>query len=180
MDRSDYYITPGKAELAGLCRSYASMSKTLFESEDEGDRAAAPAYNLGAEAWRSMHGTEDDAVDPAVAIAAMRASAREDGVDQGLVEGVIEEMERVLLRGYKDTVGMVPGADAASTPTELDAGLEPAVPMSAIDIFRRQQEAGVPVMAPTLTDEERVGRTAAALGLVSKGFAPPRQQRRSR
>jgi hypothetical protein len=52
--------------------------------------------------------------------------------------------------------------------------------MTAIDIFRLQYEAGVPVMAPTLSDEERVLRESEVIGLASKGFAPPRSSRRSR
>jgi hypothetical protein len=171
------YIAPGKAELASLCRSAASMSKVLAESVDAADREAAPAYDLAFECWKAMH---DGELSPMEAVFTLQADAREQGLDKALVDAVVEEMERVLLRGYKDTVGMVPGADVASTPKELDAGPAPARPMTAIDIFKLQSEAGVKVGMPSLTDEERVGRTAAALGLVSKGFAPPRQSRRPR
>jgi hypothetical protein len=121
MDRSDLYIVPSKSELAALARRYASMSKTLSESEDAADRAAAPAYDLAFEAWRAMHDGELSAPE---ALITLQADAREQGLDPGLVGAVVEEMERVLLRGYKDTVGMVPGASAAATPP-ADAGPEP-------------------------------------------------------
>jgi hypothetical protein len=183
MDRSDYYIAPGKAEAAALCRAAASRSKTLAESEDKDDRAAAPAYDLVFDAWRSMH---DGVEDAATAVAALRASGREQGLDPALIEAVIEEMERVLLRGYKDTLMAAPAKGAA--PKEFDAGPELfARPQPLAEILGHQMraQAGQPAPAPDpdaadQADRERVLRESAQIALAAQGLTVPRGGRRAR
>jgi hypothetical protein len=179
MAKADMYIIPHREELSRLCRSAASMGKMFYESGDKDDREAAPIYDLVFEAWKSLHEGESDA---AGAIATLRADARERGLEPGLVEAVVEEMERVFLRGYKDTIMAAPAGGAP--PKELDSGPELfARPMSLYDIYRHKLELGQPLPvepSPDEADQERRDRTAVAIGRLSQGLTPPRSSRRSR
>jgi hypothetical protein len=182
MARSDRYISPGKSEAAALARQYASLSKSLFESVNADDRVNSRIYNLAAESWREMHAGDG----PALAVESLRTAAREDGLDPALTEAVIEEMERVLLRGYRDTLMAAP-ATTQSLQEESDPGPPPATPMTLATIYRLRAEMGEPMAAqgqaqadPDAADRERADRESVVISQMAQGFAPPRNQRRSR
>jgi hypothetical protein len=165
MPKSDLYISPDKSELARLSRLAGSQARIMADSGDADDRANAAAYALLADAWQSLfEGTRD----PAGAVAMLRAAAELGDVDPAAIEAAITQMEDVLLRGYKDTLGSVPVAmpGVASPPRDPPAP-EVARPMTMLDVLRLKAEMGQPVgEAPELVprgpeDQERFDRSLA-------------------
>jgi hypothetical protein len=167
MARSDLYVTPDKSELARLSRAAGSMARSMAESEEKDDQMNSRVYHLAATAWRLIHDGERDA---AGAVAMIRAAGEVGDLDAGAAEGVIEQMENVLLRGYRDTLMAALVASPRRDP--LDApGPEPAKPMSMLYIYRIKRELGQPPpLEPTLdeADQERAAIEAAVAGQLAR------------
>jgi hypothetical protein len=180
MPKSDLYVAPGRDEAAKLSRSAALLARSMGESDDQADQANAVAYHLVSEMWRLI---SEGVQTAAGAIALLREAAAAGDVDAGAVQGGIDQMESVFLRGYKDTIAAVPVAAPRRDPAADVPAPEPARAMSLAEIhFLRAQMNEPAAPEPVLSDEdlERSARQIAAVSQIRQGFAPgprPRPRR---
>jgi hypothetical protein len=179
MPKSDLYVAPGRDEAAKLARSFALSARSMADSDDMADRLSSRAYFLASEMFRAIsEGTQT----PAGAVALLKAAAEAGDVDAGAADGVIDQMENIFMKGYKDTLSSVPVA-APPPSAPANALSEPARAMSLAEIYKLRSEMGQPAAPePVMSDEdlERANRTAAAYGQIRQGFAPgprPRPRR---
>jgi hypothetical protein len=166
MPKSDLYISPGKDEAAKLARSTALLARSMAESEDMADRLSSRAYHLSSEMWRAIsEGTQT----PAGAIALLRAAAQQGDVDAGAIDGVIDQMENIFLKGYRDTIASVPVA-APKPPAPANALPEPARAMSLAEIYKLRSEMGQPAAPEPMPSDEDLERSARQIAVVGQAF----------